>query len=290
MFNALLSLYENIKFCVRLNCFKTDWFAVTCCLKQGCTLSTILFNLYINDIVEEINATNKGIDVGEEKVSVSLYADDLILLAPAAEDVQIMLDALNVWCNVNKMTINEEKSNFIHFRPNSTKRTESIFICGGKQLHVVDRYKYLGLLMTEHLNYEEIARHVARSASRALSLLITKYKSCGGLTFRTYTKLYENMIIGIAGAAVWRTKEYRYINSIQLKAARFFLGIGRYTPNSGVLGDVGWDPVLAKQWQSVLCQWLRMRAMSGHSLNYKIFVWSEGSGLVRNCKNWNYKS
>ena len=122
-------------------------------------MSTILFNLCINDIVEKINATNKGIDVGEEKVSVLLYADDLILLATAAEDLQIMLDALNVWCDVNKMTMNEEKSIVIHFRPNSTNRTGNIFICGGKQLNVVDIYKYLELLMTEHLNYDEMARH-----------------------------------------------------------------------------------------------------------------------------------
>ena len=62
-----------------------------------------------------------------------------------------------------------------------------------------------------------------------------------------------------------------------VKSARFFRGVGSYTPNSGVLGGVGWDPVLAKQWQSVLCQWSRMRAMSEHRLNYKIFMWSEGS-------------
>ena len=108
--------------------------------------------------------------------------------------------------------------------------------------------------MTEHLNIEEMARHVARSARRALSLLITKYKSCGGLAFRTYTKLYENMRIAIIsyGAAVWGTKEYRCLNSFELKAAMFFLGVGRYTPNFRVVGDVGLNPVLAKQWQSVL--------------------------------------
>ena len=43
------------------------------------------------------------------------YADDLILLAPSAEALQIMLDALNVWCDVNKMTVNGEHSNVIHF-------------------------------------------------------------------------------------------------------------------------------------------------------------------------------
>ena len=290
MYNALTSLYENVSCCVRLNGFKTDWFTVTCGLKQGCNLSTILFNFYIDDVVEKIKATSKGIDIGDEKVSVLLYADDLILLAPSASDLQVMLDALHVWCDENKMTINEEKSNVIHFRPNSFNRTENIFTCGDKRLKIVDRYKYLGLLITEHLDYEEMAKHVAKSASRALSLLITKFKSCGGLAFRTYTKLFENTVMGIInyGAAVWGTKAFRCINSIQLKAARFFLGVGRYTPNSGVLGDVGWDPVLAKQWKSVMNQWSRMKAMNDQRINFKIFVWSEQS-LGRSCKNWHYR-
>ena len=75
--------------------------------------------------------------------------------------------------------------------------------------------------MTDHLNYEEMPKHVAKSSSRALSLLITKFKSCGGLVFRTYSKLFENTVMGIInyGAAVWGTKDLRCINSIQLKAA-----------------------------------------------------------------------
>ena len=145
------------------------------------------------------------------------------------------------------MTINEEKSKVIHFRPNSFNRTEDSFTCGDKRLKIVVRYKYVGLLITEHLNYEEMAKHVSKSASRALSLLITKFKSCGGIAFRTYTKLFENTVMGIInyGAAEWGTKEFRYINSIQLKAVRFLLGVGSYIPTSGVLGDVGWDPVFA---------------------------------------------
>ena len=188
------------------------------------------------------------------------------------------------------MTINEEKSNVIHFRPNSFNRTENICTCGDKRLKIVDRYKYLRLLITEHLNYEEIAKHVAKSASRALSLLITTFKSCGGLAFQTYTKLFENTVMGIInyGAAVWGTKEFRCINSIQLKAVRFFLGVGRYTPHSGVLGDVGWDPVLAKQWKSVMNQWSRMKDWNDQRINFKMFVWSEQS-LGKSCKNWHYR-
>ena len=55
MYTALASLYENASCCVKLNGFKTDWFTVTCGLKQGCNLSTILFNFFINDVVEKIS-------------------------------------------------------------------------------------------------------------------------------------------------------------------------------------------------------------------------------------------
>ena len=94
------------------------------------------------------------------------------------------------------------------------------------------------------------------------------------------------MVMGIInyGAA----KEFRCINSIRLKAARFFLGVGRYTPNSSVLGDVGCDPVLAKQWKTVMNQWPRMKSMNDQKLNYNIFAWSEGN-LGRSCKNWHYR-
>ena len=130
MYNALATLYENVSCCVRLNGFKTDWFTVTCGLKQGCNISTILFNFYINDVVEKIKATDKGIDIGEEKVSVLLYADDLVLLAPSASDLQVTLDELHVWCDENKMTINEDKSSVIHFRPNSVNRTKRFHLWG----------------------------------------------------------------------------------------------------------------------------------------------------------------
>ena len=53
---AITSLYDNVKCCVRLNGLKTDYFEVKCGLKQGCTLSTLLFNLYVNDLVIKIKS------------------------------------------------------------------------------------------------------------------------------------------------------------------------------------------------------------------------------------------
>ena len=51
MYKALLSLYDNVWCSVRINGKLTEWFDVSCGLKQECSLSSILFNLYINDLI-----------------------------------------------------------------------------------------------------------------------------------------------------------------------------------------------------------------------------------------------
>ena len=55
IYKAITSLCENVKCFVRINGLKTEFIEVGCGLKQGCILSTLLFNLYVNDLVIRIN-------------------------------------------------------------------------------------------------------------------------------------------------------------------------------------------------------------------------------------------
>ena len=177
MYNAISSLYDGVQCCVRVNGLKKNWFTVNCGLKQDYSWSTLLFNLFINDLVDLINSTNKGIDIDGESVAALLYADDLVLLAIAEQDLQILLNVLGDWCDTNRMTINEDTSNVVHFRTPSMERTNHSFTCGKRKLIITGRYKYLGLILTEYLSYEEMAKNVAKSAGRALGIVIAKYKS-----------------------------------------------------------------------------------------------------------------
>ena len=95
-----------------------------------------------------------------------------------------------------------------------------------------------------------MAKAVAMSASRTLGLLIAKCKLNGGFIFNTYTTLYDSLVWSFIsyGAAIWGTKEYSCIIAVQNRAMRFYLGVGKYTPNLSVIGDMGWKPSIIKQW------------------------------------------
>jgi len=51
------------------------------------------------------------------------------------------------------MNINSMKSNIVHFRPLSVPVTDVIFMCGDANLSVVNKYTYLSIVLTEHLDY-----------------------------------------------------------------------------------------------------------------------------------------
>jgi hypothetical protein len=57
------------------------------------------------------------------------------------------------------LNVNFEKTKIVHFRNPSVPPTNEIFLLSEKQLGVVSKYQYLGLLLTEFLDYNEMALH-----------------------------------------------------------------------------------------------------------------------------------
>ena len=161
-------MYENVSCCVKVNGFKTNWFEVTTGLKQGCLLSPLLFNMYVNDLVESIKEKSTGVPIGDENVCVLMYADDLVLLARNEKDLQNMLDSLHKWCCKWTLSVNSVKSDIV-----------------------------LGIVLNEFLDYNFTAKIVAKAASRALGLLISKTKLAGGIPESCFTHLYKNMVLSV---------------------------------------------------------------------------------------------
>ena len=55
------------------------------------------------------------------------------------------------------------------------------------------------------------------------------------------------------------------------RAQWFFLGVGKYTPNDGISGDIGWNPPVVRQWKTVSFYWSRLASMSEERVNNWVF-------------------
>ena len=153
---------------------------------------------------------HKGIEIDDENICILLYADDIVLIAKNENDLQDMLTMLNTWCVRNEMGIYVSKSNVVHFRPNSFPRSNFVFNCGDCKIEYASKYMYLGLALTEHLDYNITAKIVAQCAGRSLGLLFAKYKSFGGLSYDVYTKLYYSCVVPVItyASSVWGVRTF----------------------------------------------------------------------------------
>jgi hypothetical protein len=158
-----------------------------------------------------------------------MFADDVALLAKNEIDLQQMLDFLNNWCKEWKLSINCDKSKVMHFRFKGKLQSDYVFQCGDITVDYTKQYKYLGLWFHENLDYDYGVTELSKSASRALGALISKYYSTGGMDYSVFTKLYQALIVPVLtyGSAVWGFKKYRSINSVQMRASKVFLGLGK---------------------------------------------------------------
>ncbi|XP_063435839.1 uncharacterized protein LOC134716763 [Mytilus trossulus] len=81
--------------------------------------------------------------------------------------------------------------------PPSVNKSHVEFICGNDIIEYSTTYTYLGLVLSEFLDYNVTAEAVSASANRALGLVIAKCKIFGGVTHNVFSKLYESSVLPI---------------------------------------------------------------------------------------------
>ncbi len=167
VYNSIKSLYTNTVSCVQLNGSCSSWFNVGAGVRQGDPLSPTLFSSFINELILEIKQTGIGVSIGNEKISLLAYDDDIVLLAETEEDLQQLINTLTDWCYKRKLQLNESKSDIVHFRSKRKERTNYNFKLGINELHVVQEYKYLGLLFDEYVTFNDSIKMLVTSAGRA---------------------------------------------------------------------------------------------------------------------------
>jgi hypothetical protein len=101
--NIIKAMYDESIANIILNGEKLKPFPLKSGTKQGCPLSSLLFNMVLEFLAREISQEKeiKGIQTGKERVKLSLFADDIILhFKDPKNSTKKVLDSTNIFSNV----------------------------------------------------------------------------------------------------------------------------------------------------------------------------------------------
>ena len=109
----LHNMYNEVHLSVCLpNNGITQSFSSNIGLKEGCNLSPILFNIFVNNDLNEIfdKTFCQPAKIKNLTLNNLLYADNLVLVSETSSGLQNCLDRLQEYCDKWRLTINIKKT------------------------------------------------------------------------------------------------------------------------------------------------------------------------------------
>uniref|UniRef100_A0A674MBB2 Reverse transcriptase domain-containing protein n=1 Tax=Takifugu rubripes TaxID=31033 RepID=A0A674MBB2_TAKRU len=159
---AIRSLYDRCQSLVRITGSKSNSFPVRVGLRQGCPLSPILFIIFM-DRISRCSHGAEGVQFGDLRIGSLLFADDVVLLASSARDLQLSLDRFVAACEAAGMKISTSKSEAMVL---NRKKVECLLRVKEEILPQVEEFKYLGVLFTSEGKMErEIDRRIGAASA-----------------------------------------------------------------------------------------------------------------------------
>jgi exonuclease III len=233
-------LYASISAKVRLGDKTSRQVKMKQGVRQGCPLSPTLFNYFVDELSTQLRKSGYGSKFNGLDVGALLYADDVVLLADSAEELQGLIDTVDEFCRKWKMSMNMKKSEVMVVRATdqspAAERSHE-WVCRDSKLKVVRKYKYLGIWFTDDLSWREhIAVVLAKVEKRTNGLRKVLRNKSIPVRAKTLVWLAQVRPLLEYGAEVWHPniKQYTKLAATLHTAGRQALRLNARTHTAAV--------------------------------------------------------
>ena len=233
-------------------------------VKQGCNLSPLLFNLFINDI-HEIFGECKPLNIQDWKVSSLSFADDLVLLSETENGLKNCLEKLESYCNEWGLKVNPLKTKVLLFNKNFSKKVKNMkFSIDGNPIAVTNSYCYLGVEMSNTGSFVKATDILYKKALKSLfSIYSTLNVRSDEQNIRLFLKLFDSLVkpVLLYGCDIWGSAATNPKNSIDKFVNKFYktlLGVPSNTSTAGLHAELGRFPIKVNIQQILVKYWFRI--------------------------------
>jgi hypothetical protein len=210
--NIICNWYGKMFVSVRWNNELSDSFHVCSGVRQGSMLSPALFNVFINIFIIKLKISDMGCHIGDMFYGCILYADDLIILCPSVNGLQIMLDVCVETANSLALKFNESKSHCIRFGKCCCASIDPMLL-GNVAIDWVQSVKYLGTCIVSGHKLSFDITGTKRSFYAAFNCIHSHAKSLDQIVQLTLHESYCLPLLTYASAALTlSTKQLNELN------------------------------------------------------------------------------
>ena len=221
----------------------SHWANLKAGVPQGSILGPLLFLIYINDIVRNINS------------SIRLFADDTSLYIIVENPIQAAtilnsdLSQIYTWASNWLVTFNPSKTESLLFSRKLFKPLHPTLYMNQQDIITVESHKHLGLTFTNDLSWHEHLNNIKTKAWHRINVM-RKLKF--QLSRKSLQIIYFSFIKPLLEYAdvVWDNctqYEANELEKIQHEAARIVSGATKLVSIDKLLKEVGWDTLSCRR-------------------------------------------
>lgn len=185
------NMYLKTRMQVRIGDQNSNSFRYERGVRQGCPTSPLLFNIYIDDLINKIDPIEvEGLPNGLRGL---LFADDTVIAATSIEDLQNKLQIIKVWMDENSMAVNPSKCETMHIKALNNEISPIEIRYDVDIIPCVSTYTYLGIEFNNSLDCDLISKFRIEKGRDKLSTLTPTLRN--NLIPLEYKKMLVNNII-----------------------------------------------------------------------------------------------
>ena len=240
MFKIIHSLYANAKSAVRIGNLKSGSFSSNIGVRQGENLSPVLFSLFLNDLSEFISHAYNGLNNVSDmahillsndeievyfKLYILLYADDTVIFAESAEELQAALNAMFLYCKSLDLEVNPTKTKITIF---CNRKSEHVprFLYNGQELSVDDSFIYLGAMFSYNGHFTRNNQRLFDQARKAMFSVLKKSRKLL-LPIDIQLQMFDTMVLPILlyGSEVTGFENHSMLERLCLQFYKIILNV-----------------------------------------------------------------
>ena len=287
MWRVLRSLYAKTESCVEAHGGLSDWFEVTAGVRQGCILSPLLYDIFIDGLAKEISSKCKGIEMDNVCIKQLLYADDIVLIANSAEDLQQMLEVVQDYSRRWLFEVNVDKTKVLVFGSLAVGR-HGFWTCYGRRLEEKRSFKYLGVDFSCNLRWKETKARLLTRAKRNMYKAWAMGFRGGFLSPEAAVNVYKGVIRSCLeyGVEYFGHEQWREADQIQYRTGCMILQVSQSAPSCFVQGELGlWSLQARRDWLRLRLL-LRLLTMADDRVAKRVFMISRFHARFYGHRNW----